>query len=565
MQDKNYLSKDKTQALIDGLGIKQSEGKAFLEGLAARGYTIQGFNDQPKPEEPTVMESIKTKLAGIGEKQTDTIQNAARLYKEGKQGLLPTIGETIGASIGAAGESFALPVNEAVNKAISFVGEYAPENIKQAATELAKKGIELSKPSIEAYNALPEEKKAQVKGLTDLISGITNLAIGSQAVKPIGGAVSATVETVPKVAGKAVEKTAGVVKKGVETGQTLITPVKTVEQAVGQIAQGGTGALKPVEVALSSIDTSKVKTFKDLLNKIDESIPTIAKQVDEELLKDKGVYPLSELATQRLTKAGNTVTTNFVDRGLKQLSELYSTIGDDVAKADIDDLITKAETVGLTRKEVNDISRVYGQEFGAKAFSKLGEPLTSVNAQNFQNVREGLKEVARQGIGGEEAKVLDSKLSALYDTQKLIEKNVEAVNKIKQRISERGLLEKAGNIAAKTIDILSGGTIRGLVGGLLPRGAGYKVMNALDIETALRGNLDIIEKALKQESDDAFLKILKDSQSYLLGNKKDLITSSGKTTNQTIAPKIPKNNNISNISPSIPQTTKKASSKVSKK
>ncbi|MEI6288343.1 MAG: hypothetical protein WCJ54_06595 [Actinomycetota bacterium] len=58
-------------------------------------------------------------------------------------------------------------------------------------------------------------------------------------------------------------------------------------------------------------------------------------------------------------------------------------------------------------------------------------------------------------------------------------------------------------------DILTGGTIRGLVGGLLPRGAGYKVMNALDIEKNLSRNLKIIQEAIASGSDKEIINILK--------------------------------------------------------
>lgn len=161
---------------------------------------------------------------------------------------------------------------------------------------------------------------------------------------------------------------------------------------------------------------------------------------------------------------------------------------------------------------MNDISRVYGQEFGSKAFGKTGEPLTSTNAQAFETTRSGLKGVARQGLGGPEAQAIDGKLSALYDTRKLVDRNAEAVTKLQRRIQERGLVEKAGYYVAKYADVLTGGTIRGFVGGVLPRGAGYKTMNALDIEAALRDNLDVIEKALAEKTDEGFLAILKRSK-----------------------------------------------------
>ena len=56
MENNKYLSKDKTQALIDELGVTKAEGKSFLDGLAAKGYTIEGFND-PKPE-PNIAQTV---------------------------------------------------------------------------------------------------------------------------------------------------------------------------------------------------------------------------------------------------------------------------------------------------------------------------------------------------------------------------------------------------------------------------------------------------------------------------------------------------------------------------
>lgn len=254
MQNNNYLSKEKTQALIDGLGIKQTEGKAFLDGLVAKGFTIQGYNDQPKPTEPTMMESIKTKLSDIGNRQTESIQKSAELYKSGQQGALSTVGQTLGASVKAAGESFALPINEAVNKALSFVGEYAPENIKQAATELAQKGIELSKPSIEAYNTLPESERANIKAIGDLISGVTNLAVGVGAVKGVGNVAVKAAETLPK-AGQAITSGAKTVIESPivsGTGEVLKSAGRTLKTIPENIATN-VGEMQVKEAAIKAI------------------------------------------------------------------------------------------------------------------------------------------------------------------------------------------------------------------------------------------------------------------------------------------------------------------------
>ena len=287
---------------------------------------------------------------------------------------------------------------------------------------------------------------------------------------------------------------------------TKSQPKVTLEQATGQIIQGKTGDVKQAVQAIGAVDTTGVKTYKDLLGKFKEKKPELLSVVDNELAKDTTQYSLDNLSTTVATNSGKKVSTNYVDSALKDLRELYSTTGDVKQLANLEELAAKGS---YTLKEVNDISRVYNSEFGQKAFSKLGDPLTSVNAQRFENTRKGLKDVARRGLGGAEAKKADELLSSVYNTENLVKRNVEAVNKLRQRINERGLLEKAGHYITKYADILTGGTIRGAVAGLLPRGAGYKVLNALDLEEQLAKNLDIINKALTSKSDDIIVNQLK--------------------------------------------------------
>lgn len=297
-----------------------------------------------------------------------------------------------------------------------------------------------------------------------------------------------------------------------ERATGILIPKKGAEEAMGEILQGKTKDVAKGMKALRQVDIKDVKTYADLDTKIKDSITKLSQQVDTELGKDTTVTPLVDLTSKVTSKGGKTVSTNYVDSAMKQLDELYTTTGDIASKADLDTLIAKAKSQGLTKLEINDLSRIYNQEFGQKAFSKLGDPLTSVNAQMYENVRKGLKLKAREGMGGTAAKALDSDISALYNTQKLVQKNVEKVNQLQQRIQDRGLLEKAGNVISKTVDIASGGTIRGLVGGLLPRGAGYKVMNALDLEERLAKNLKVVEAALNSGTDEAIIKAIKEVQ-----------------------------------------------------
>ena len=314
-----------------------------------------------------------------------------------------------------------------------------------------------------------------------------------------------------KAVGKVGDIVGGVPKVGeelVKKGKTMLgPPIPSAQQAMGQVLQGQTKDIQAGFKAFKEVDTTGVKSYDDLLTKTTDTITNLSKKVDE-TLDNTTPLKLKDLQLRGKTKAGQPVSVDYVNRALDHLEELYKSTGDDIAAKNIEEIINKAKTVGLTRLEVNNIARTYGTEFGEKAFSKMGDALTSVNAQKFENTRKFLKEVARKGIGGKKAKEIDESISSLYRVKDLVKKNAQAVTKLNQKIQERGLLEKLGYHAAKVTDVLTGGSLRGILGGLLPRGVGYKVMNALDLEQVLQRNLDVITKALKA-SDPEVMKLLK--------------------------------------------------------
>lgn len=535
-----------------------SEFATNLKQLAASGslnqeaekYGIDLSAFQPKK---SVYENTVDKLSQRGANILEEVTRPTATPEMGTKAVraIGQVGAGVGDIIGGG-------IEAVLKGADRLTGGGASETISEEGnallnTDLGKQAVSALQMGMDKYTEWRQNNLDFAKNLEAVVNIASAVpvvkgagALGKTAVE-VGESAVAGAKTIP---GQIKPITEGLMKK-------LGSPELSPTRAVGQIAQGTTEDIAPVAKALSIIDTKGVKTFDDLLGKTNSAIPTLAKQVDEELLKDAGVYSLDNLALSQTTKAGKVIKTDYVGRALDNLAELYKTTGDDVAKAEIDDVLSKATVQGLSRKEVNDISRLYGQEFGRKAFSKIGDPLTSVNAQAFENVRTGLKQVARNGIGGAEAKAIDEQLSALYDTQRLVEKNVEAVNKLKQRIQDRGILESITHTAFKALDTLSAGSIRGVIGGLLPRGAGYKTMNALDIEDALRGNLDIVEKALKSNSDEELAKILNKG----FNQKSDLPSSSliKNTTNKT-------NTTAKNVTmtETIPQKVKGATKNVEK-
>lgn len=368
---------------------------------------------------------------------------------------------------------------------------------------------------MQKYEGLDENTKQNLRTAGNLSMALVDILTLGGAGRVAGVAkegVETGIKTGVKVAGEVGETLTDVARQGGRLTAELagkVTPKPTAIQAVGQVLQGKTEDIEEGVKAFANLNIEGVKASTGLLKKIDDTISTLAKQVDDILAKDTTLTKLKDLVIEGKTAAGKIIKNNPVETGLKHLEELYTKTGDLVSAQNIKDILKKAKTVGLRRLEVNDASRVYGQEFGQKAFSKLGDPLTSVNAQLFENTRKSLKEIARKGLGGSKAEALDKAMSSLYNTRTLIRKNVDAVTKLQQKIQERGLFEKIGHTVSKYGDILTGGSIRGLVGGLLPRGAGYKVMNALDLEAQLAKNLKIIQDAIKSGSDADIVKILK--------------------------------------------------------
>lgn len=397
------------------------------------------------------------------------------------------------ARVGVSGYN-ALVGEEGQERNVPFVGETKP-----IASPVKEGGI--FTPPGQKFGL---QQPIDFKALGDVAK--TGLEIGTTISAP--GATKVAAKGVINLTTKATEA-------GVQTGKQLVSQGKTAlaaklptpVEAVKQVIQGKTKDVVSGVKGLKEVSTEGVKKYSQLATKVDDAIKNLSKKVDD-ALDNKVPVQLKKLSLSGTTTAGKKVVVDYVSRGLGHLKEVYKAIGDDIASKNIDELVKKARNVGLTRKEVNDLARTYGMEFGEKAFGKTGEALTSVNAKMFENTRKALKIVARQGMKGGKAEVIDKSISALFRVKKLVANNAEAVNKLAQKIQERGLLEKIGYQVTKAADVLTGGTLRGVMGGLLPRGVGYKVMNALDLEKVLERNLKIITKAL-EAGDEELIKLLK--------------------------------------------------------
>lgn len=375
---------------------------------------------------------------------------------------------------------------------------YTGPSFKQVAADVIKSGISTL-------------GGAEIRGATVLATAAKTAALGAAY-----GAADATTEDkslkdtiIQSALSGSIAGAIPIIGKGIGSAAGKLSGRNTPEEALGEILQGKTKDLKPGQKALSIIDTDGIKTYEDGVTKLDESIAQLSRHVDDVLSKDKTITPLSELVSSAKTASGKIVKTNFVERALSHLEEMYKTVGDDVKAANIQELISKASSQGLSKLEVNQIAREYGMSFGDKAFSKLREPLTSVNAQLYETTRKGLKEIARKGVDGKVAQELDSLISDSITTRELFKKNIEAVNKLEQKAVKMGIGQKVVRGALKVADTATMGSLTGLRNFFIQSNVGNKTMNALDIEQNLEKNLKILNRAIKANTPGELEKFIK--------------------------------------------------------
>lgn len=388
----------------------------------------------------------------------------------------------------------------------NFVGERLADISfgMDAYSKWAKQNPELSK-NIEAGANIgllvAGEKPAQkaLQTATDTVVEGTNAALRT----------GAKVAEIPAKVGTVVENAPAVGKDLIGKGRDLIKPTKPVENIVGEVTQAKDArGLAKSQKALTEIDTTGVETYADLNAKIKQSVKELANQVDETLAKDTAKYKPADLTITARTEGGDIIKTDYVSRALRHLEEIYTKSGDDLAAANIKETVKKYLTEGLTKLDVNDLSRLYGME-APNGFNKLGDALTSFNAKASETIRSGLKEVARSGMD-DTAQNLDMQISNLKTLEGYTLKMEEAVQGLTNKIEERNLFEKVGRVLGQIADVTTGGFVKSFFNKfLIPSNVGNKIMNSLDLQARLARNLELIQGAGAAKSDKQLLDIVK--------------------------------------------------------
>ncbi len=344
---------------------------------------------------------------------------------------------------------------------------------------------------------------------------IAPLGTGMEAVKQIGGQALNAVDAIGNVSlgeslvnpaiagakktGNAIINTAQKtdVRLGGEAAQNAAsTNAKTAAtqapKVAGQIVQGDIADIPKAQKALSQVDTSGVKTYQDLGNVLDKKIGEVSG------LQDKAFDTRPEkINIQDLTSNGH----NFVNDAIDQMREFYTKTNDVQGLKDLTILENKANTQGLSVKEVNQLAREHGAKLNG--YNANGELASGLTKQAAENTRQGLKSTVRTFMGDKAIGGSDAQLSDLINTKKLVNEVGEKVNDLQQKIKERSLGEKIGYWAGKAFNTVGAGSPKGLFEYFLGRGTGLKTLNALDLEKTLQENLASLKELTGNNLSDA--------------------------------------------------------------
>lgn len=355
----------------------------------------------------------------------------------------------------------------------------------------------------EMYNSLSDEQKQELWDrftILDWISDIPLSIVWGKAIKTAGkqwikALDNAVVEQWVKQLDNVIEWV-NTAAKNYQVNKAINNLDKNraaAEEQVRDITQlaSGTKDIKDINrlkkewrSALSQVDTKWVKTYKDLGWRINNKQTEIAKQVDEVLSKDNTKYSwvwTKEVDLPDWKKTPNVIKP--IETGLNDLEKLYTKIWDDEWIAIVNFWKNKLATEWLTKKEMNDISRMYGNEFSSKAFKEDWTLKFSDVWEWFANNRDNMKEYVRSLMPDDTTKQLDRTYHELADTKFLVNRMASKVESIQQKIRDKSLFQKIWWGLWDLIDILSWGSIKALLGKLIKWWTEF--MDAADLEKQL--------------------------------------------------------------------------------
>lgn len=478
------LGKTTPTVMDSGVSVKSRADQ--IRELAATATNVPTTNEGGD-------KGFMSNVAGDFNKRVNSAADAQVASIAGKESPLQATVHTIGEGAGM--------VSDVGGEAIKSLHSMAPNRDVEDAALANDPIVKLGAQAIKAGGDIWDSFSHAHPKAADYLSSIGNIA----SVVPIGGGVKSVAkgaEDVAKVgtAGAQALKDVPAAVKTVNSVANAANDAKNVDKLAGAIVQGKSTDIAKAKIALSSIDPTKIKTYKDLSDALSEKIGNVSNKLDESLSTNTNTKPLSEL--NLTSKVGDSeVAHNYVEDSLTQLKDHYKATNDIPALTKVEQIESKAKDTGLTIKEINDLAKEHGRTLNA--FNANGQAASGLTKQAAENTRTGLKSTARELFDNPVYKETDSQTTAMIRTRDLADKMTEEVNKLQQKIKERTLGEKAGRLAGTALNLIGMNSPKGFIEYFLGRGTGLKTLNALDLESGLQKNLKSLQTILKPGIDES--------------------------------------------------------------
>jgi len=288
-----------------------------------------------------------------------------------------------------------------------------------------------------------------------------------------------------------------------------------IKKRTGEIIQGKTNDIVNATRELSKVDPKHFTTYESGEAALNKKINTINEGLEKSLATDKRLFKVEDLNYNRNIGGKNEVF-NDVNAGLNQLEEFYTKTNNVNGLSMVGKIKSKLQNEGLNLVEINNLAKLHGKELSG--FNANGELASGLSRQSAENTRIGIKKIARDKFDNPLYESADESMSNLIKVRDQFTEMKEKVNILKQKIQNRSLGEKVGNLFGKVINLVGLGSPKGFVESFLPRGRGLKVLNALEIEQNLEKNLKRIQKLI-----DPTLKedqIIANLEKFIKENKK---------------------------------------------
>ena len=410
-------------------------------------------------------EAIKGATDTIGSRVSD----ASKGYQEGVQqggfgGLMKSTGSLLGGGLGTA-SGFLQLLASPLTASINDVADKAGNNtlLQHIATsgfgDAVAKGEQATSDWATAHPHIVDGINVLLAGLmggkepielpdtttlkSDLGSITTPIKENLGALKDTLGNAKDTVMNAP------------------HTIKEAISPTLTPEEQVGKIIQGKTSdipaAQRTFDTLPSDVNPAKLSP-SELSDHIQTKINSNMNEVDTHFANDNNPHPMSDFE-QTTGKGTNAVKTNYVQQAIDQLKDFYAKTNDAQGLSDMKALEEKANSEGLTSKELNDLAKEHGSTI--KAFNANGEAASGLSKQAAENTRAGVKTTARNTLsetnpeGAAEVTRMDKETSDAIKTQELLDKQTEKEAIGVQKKGKQGAIGKAYN--SKTGKIIRAG------------------------------------------------------------------------------------------------------------